>query len=66
MSAIPNALILETVGSEVDFAMFADLVDHPARVERGVLRLDDRPGIGAALLDGVTERRPAGRYTATR
>jgi galactonate dehydratase len=66
MSAIPNALILETVGSEVDFAMFRDIVDNAPRIERGVLRLDDRPGIGAALLEGVEARRPAGHYSATR
>jgi galactonate dehydratase len=66
MSAIPNALILETVGSEVDFATFADIVDHPPHVERGILRLDDRPGIGAALLDEAVARRPAGHYPATR
>jgi galactonate dehydratase len=66
MSAIPNALILETVGSEADFAMFGELVDHPPRIERGMLRLDDRPGLGAALLDDAPVQRPAGRYAATR
>jgi galactonate dehydratase len=66
LSSIPNALILETVGSEADLAMFGELVDHPPRIERGVLRLDDRPGLGASLLPDVTERRPAGSFTATR
>jgi galactonate dehydratase len=66
MSAIPNALILETVGSDVDFAMFADIVDNPPLIERGILTLTDRPGIGAALRDEAVVRRPAGQYPATR
>jgi galactonate dehydratase len=66
MSSIPNALILETVGSEADLAMFADIVDRPPRIEAGVLRLDDRPGLGAALQPDVVERRPAITVTATR
>jgi galactonate dehydratase len=66
LSAIPNALILETVGSDVDFAMFADIVDRPPKISGGILQLDETPGLGAALLEGVTTRRPAGRYAATR
>ena len=66
LASIPNALILETVGSEADLAMFGEIVDHPPRIDRSVLTLDDRPGIGAALLPDVTERRPAGTFTATR
>ena len=66
LASIPNALILETVGSEADLAMFAEIVDHPPRIEGGVLTLDETPGLGAALLPDVTERRPAGSFTATR
>ncbi len=66
MASIPNALLLETVGSEADLAMFAEIVDHPPQIERGVLRLEDRPGLGAALLDDAPARRPAGRFPATR
>lgn len=66
MAAIPNALLLETVGSEADLAMFGELVDHPPEIERGVLRLSDRPGLGAALLDDAPQRRPARRYLAAR
>jgi len=66
MSAIPNAFILESVGSAADLAMFADILDAPPRIANGVLTMDDRPGIGARLLDGVTERRPAGVYGGTR
>jgi galactonate dehydratase len=66
MASIPNALILETVGSEADLAMFAEIVDHPPLIERGILRLSDRPGIGAALLEDAPIRRPAGQFAATR
>jgi galactonate dehydratase len=66
LSAIPNAYLLETVGSEVDLAMFAEILDAPPRISDGVLTLDDRPGIGARLLDDVVERRPAGVYGGTR
>jgi galactonate dehydratase len=66
LSSIPNALVLETVGAEADLATFAEIVDHPPRIERGLLRLDDRPGIGAALLDDAPQRRPAGNFTGTR
>jgi galactonate dehydratase len=66
LSSIPNALILETVGSDADLAMFGEIVDHPPRIEGGVLTLSDRPGLGAALLPDVVERRPAGSFTATR
>jgi galactonate dehydratase len=60
LASIPNALILETVGSDADLAMFGEIVDRPPRIERGILALDDRPGIGASLLPDVTDRRPAG------
>ncbi|MBF6604987.1 MAG: mandelate racemase/muconate lactonizing enzyme family protein [Chloroflexi bacterium] len=66
MAAIPNALVLETVGSEADLAMFAELVDYPPEIDRGVLRLTERPGLGASLLDDAPVRRPPGRFTATR
>lgn len=66
LSSIPNALVLETVGSEADLAMFADIVDRPPRIDRGVLTLDDSPGLGVALLPDVVDRRPAGTFTATR
>ncbi len=66
LSSIPNALILETVGSVADLAMFGEVVDRPPHIEQGILRLDDRPGIGAALLDDASARRPAGHFPATR
>jgi galactonate dehydratase len=66
LASIPNALLLETVGSEADLAMFAEIVDRPPRIEAGILHLDERPGLGAALLEDAPTRRPPGRFTATR
>lgn len=36
-----------------------------AAIAQGILQLDDRPRLGAALLDNAPAR-PAGRFTATR
>lgn len=66
MASIPNALVLETVGSELDFKVFAELVDNPPSIKDGILQLSDRPGIGAALLDSAPGERPATRLHATR
>jgi L-alanine-DL-glutamate epimerase-like enolase superfamily enzyme len=66
MMAIPNALILETVGSEADRIAFAEVVDRPPVVEDGWLRLDDRPGLGAALLDDAPACRAAIPIEGTR
>ena len=66
LASIPNAYILETVGSAADAEAFAEIVDHPPRIERGTLMLDDRAGIGARLLEDAPSRRPAITITATR
>lgn len=66
LASIPNALILETVGSAADLAVFGEIVDEPPRIDQGVLTLPTRPGIGARLLDDAPERRPAGSFEATR
>lgn len=66
LSAIPNALILETVGSQADAERFAELVDAPPRVESGYLTLNNRPGIGARLLDDAPQRFPAEPFAGWR
>jgi len=66
LMSIPNGYMLETVGSGADLIMHSDIVDDPPLIRDGVLRLDDRPGLGAALLDDVHLRRPPGTFTATR
>ncbi len=59
LSAIPNALILETVGSQADMDHFAELIDAPPHIDGGVLTLSDRPGIGASLREDAPQRFPA-------
>ena len=59
LSAIPNALILETIGSDEDRETAAALVDCPPVVQNGRLTLSDRPGLGAALRDGALGALPA-------
>jgi galactonate dehydratase len=66
LTAIPNALILETIGSPLDAARAAEVVDNPPIVQDGRLRVSDRPGLGASLLDSVLERFPAGHVTGYR
>lgn len=59
MAAIPNALILETIGSEADAEIAGALVDTPAMVHDGRLTLSSRPGLGAALRPGAIADFPA-------
>jgi galactonate dehydratase len=59
LSAIPNALILETIGSDADRDIAAKLVDCPPVIVEGVLRLSDRAGLGASLRDTAFEDLPA-------
>jgi galactonate dehydratase len=66
LASIPNALVLETVGSEADLAMFADIVDRPPSIDRGVLTLGAEPGLGATLREEAVIGRPAGDFRATR
>ena len=57
-----NEEAFASVGEEA----FAEIVDHPPGLKAGSLTLDDRPGIGASLLDDAPSRRPAIAITATR
>ncbi len=66
LSAIPNALILETVGSQADAERFAELVDSPPHVAGGLLTLSDRPGIGARLREDAPQRFPAEPFAGWR
>jgi galactonate dehydratase len=59
MTAIPNALILETVGAPDDHARAAEIVDEPLLVVDGQVEVSSRPGLGARLRDGVARRFPA-------
>jgi galactonate dehydratase len=66
LTALPNASLLETVGSESDARRFAEIVEPVAQVTNGMLRLGDAPGLGTRLREDALERFPAVRYTALR
>lgn len=55
-AVIPNFLILETVGSEAEHALHAELIDPAIQIENGELLLPEQPGLGATLnLDACAE-----------
>ncbi|MFI5387750.1 MAG: enolase C-terminal domain-like protein, partial [Fimbriimonadales bacterium] len=66
LAAIPNAYLLETVGAPDDGALWAELVDDPPVIERGVLTLREKPGLGAAFLPDAPTRHPPLSVTGTR
>jgi galactonate dehydratase len=66
LSAIPNASVMETVGSAVDDERFAAIVDRPLIAAHGEIVVDERPGLGLELRDGAIERFPAEPRTALR
>jgi galactonate dehydratase len=57
--AIPNASVMETVGSAVDEERFAAIVDQPLVASDGEIVVAERPGLGIDLLPGAIERFPA-------
>jgi galactonate dehydratase len=58
LTAIPNALLLETVGSADDAARWAEVVSNPPVAIDGRMELSNRPGLGTTLVDRVGERFP--------
>ena len=48
-ASIPNFLILETIGSEEDRALQAEVVDQLLPIEEGCMLLPERPGLGMRL-----------------
>jgi galactonate dehydratase len=66
LTAIPNASLLETVGSAEDARRFAGIVDPAPAVADGKLILSDARGLGTRMLEDAAERFPPGRYTAPR
>jgi galactonate dehydratase len=57
-ASIPNFLILETIGSEEDKALQAEIVDPPLRIEDGCIVLPDGPGLGMTLNLAACRRHP--------
>jgi galactonate dehydratase len=66
LTAIPNAGLLETVGSQEDARRFAEIVEPMPAVAAGALTVEDAPGLGVRIRDGALERFPPGRYVAPR
>lgn len=58
LTAIPNGLILETVGDPGDGARWSEVVVDPPIATNGRLSLSNRPGLGTRLVDRVGERLP--------
>lgn len=54
-AAMPNCLAVEVVRGFID-GYYRDVLDHPVTVDHGTVRAPSRPGLGAALIDGFTQR----------
>jgi galactonate dehydratase len=57
-ASIPNFLILETIGSDEDKALQAQVIDPPLRFEDGCLLLPSGPGLGARLNEEACKQFP--------
>ena len=57
-AAIPNFLILETIGSEEDRALQAQVIDPPLQLEDGCFLLPTGPGLGMRLNEEACARYP--------
>ncbi|MEO9176469.1 MAG: mandelate racemase/muconate lactonizing enzyme family protein, partial [Gaiellales bacterium] len=66
LTAIPNASLLETVGSAVDDERFAAIVDEPLLASDGMISVGERPGLGLDILEGAVEKFPCEPRTAPR
>jgi galactonate dehydratase len=66
LTAIPNASLLETVGSTDDAQRNAELVDPPPAIAGGRLTISEAPGLGVRMRKDAPTRFPAGHYMAPR
>ncbi|NUQ63005.1 MAG: mandelate racemase/muconate lactonizing enzyme family protein [Pirellulales bacterium] len=66
LAAIPNAYMLETIGSPEDLDLHAKMVADPLRPQDGVVRIPTAPGLGMDLLPDAAERMPYQPFSATR
>jgi galactonate dehydratase len=57
-ASIPNFLILETIGSDEERALQAEVVQPPLRLEDGCLLLPDGPGLGMRLNEEACQKYP--------
>lgn len=57
-AAIPNFLILETIGSEAEEKLTEQLLDNPAKFSGGFLELPAGPGFGVSVIQEALDARP--------
>jgi galactonate dehydratase len=66
LASIPNASVLESVGSADDEARFAAIVDGALVAQEGEIAVPTAPGLGVELRPDALERFPAEPRRATR
>ena len=64
--AIPNAYLLEMIGSPEDLELHAKMVADPLRPEDGEIRLPTAPGLGMEVLEDAEKALPYQPFTAGR
>jgi galactonate dehydratase len=66
-AAIPNFTILETIGSQEEESLAAQVLRNPLRIADGVIRIPDGPGLGVeANEDFIKQPRPYHPYEGWR
>jgi galactonate dehydratase len=57
-AAIPNFFILETIGSEAEENLTAQLLANPPKFSKGALELPTGPGFGVDIIQEALDARP--------
>jgi galactonate dehydratase len=65
-AAIPNFFILETIGSDADEKLMAEMLTNPLRFNEGALELPTGPGFGVGLVQEALDARPYVPYAGHR
>lgn len=65
-AAIPNFFILETIGSDADEKLTAEMLTTPLRLHAGALELPAGPGFGVGLVQETLDARPYVPYAGHR
>lgn len=65
-AAIPNFFILETIGSDADEKLTAEMLTNPLRLNAGALELPIGPGFGVDLVQEALDARPYVPYAGHR
>jgi len=65
-AAIPNFFILETIGSDADEKLTAEMLTTPLRFHAGALELPAGPGFGVGLVQEALDARPYVPYAGHR